>query len=239
MTRFDTTRWSMVLEARKEPEQARRALETLCRSYRPPVLAYIRSHGYASDSAEDLTQAFFARFVEQAYHRNADPERGRFRAYLLTALKRFLLDADDQAHAVKRGGRVQVRSLETLTGVGDTGGNGIPDERTPDRAFQRAWAHQVIRTAMRQLRAEAKAAGKLELFESLSEFLAERPDDADYARVAAALNLRRNTLAVAVHRLRSRLRELVREQLADTASSAEEMQRELHELQHSLDAAMG
>ena len=110
MARFDTTRWSMVLEARKEPAQARRALDTLCRNYRPPVLAYIRSHGYAGD-AEDLTQAFFTRFVEQAYHRNADPERGRFRAYLLTALKRFLLDAEDQAHAVKRGGRVRRSDL--------------------------------------------------------------------------------------------------------------------------------
>jgi len=238
MARFDTTRWSMVLEARKEPAQARRALDTLCRNYRPPVLAYIRSHGYAGD-AEDLTQAFFTRFVEQAYHRNADPERGRFRAYLLTALKRFLLDAEDQAHAVKRGGRVRVRSLETLTGIEDSGRNGIADEHTPDRAFQRAWVHQVIRTALRKLRNEAKAAGKVELFDHLSEFLAERPDEADYARVAEALNLRRNTLAVAVHRLRSRLRELVREQLADTAADGDELQRELRELRQSLEAAIG
>jgi RNA polymerase sigma factor (sigma-70 family) len=236
MTSFQTTRWSMVLEARKGPEQARRALETLCRNYRPPVLAYIRGHKYDSDAAEDLTQAFFERFIENSYHLSADPQRGRFRALLLTALKHFLLDADDKRHAVKRGGRAQVRSLDASSS--DDSLNRVADKQTPERAFQRAWVHAVIQNALRKLRNEAKTAGKGELFDELSEFLAERPDDADYTRVAEKLGLRRNTVAVAVHRLRNRLRELVREQLADTASDDAELLQEMRELSHSLDRMM-
>lgn len=237
MTRFDTTRWSMVLEARKGPDEARRALETLCRSYRPPVLAYIRGHGYDATSAEDLTQSFFARFVEQAYHLNADPERGRFRAFLLTALKRFLIDSDYHDAAVKRGGRVQIRSTDSMTDS-DNSMNRMSDQETPERSFERAWVHTIIEGALIKLRAEAKSAGKAALFDQLSEFLGERPDEADYERVAAALNMRRNTLAVAVHRMRHRLRELVREQMADTAANVAELDNEIKDLHKSLQGLM-
>ena len=112
MTRFDTTRWSIVLRARGEPAEARAALEALCRTYRPPVLAYVRRRGYSAETAEDLAQTFFARFLEQAYHADADPARGRFRAFLLTALKRFLIDADDEVNALKRGGNIQFVRLK-------------------------------------------------------------------------------------------------------------------------------
>ena len=236
MTAFQTTRWSMVLEARAGPEQARRALETLCRNYRPPVLAYIRGHNFDDESAEDLTQAFFEHFIARSVHLSADPERGRFRALLLTTLKRFLIDEGDRAHAVKRGGRAQIRSLDTTSS--DDTANAVTDRQTPERAFQRAWVHALIQTALRRLRQEAKEAGKLEMFDALSEFLAERPDEADYTRVAQKLGLRRNTLAVAVHRLRNRLRELVREQLADTAAASEDLAREVRELGDSLDLVM-
>jgi len=236
MTAFQTTRWSMVLEARASTEQARRALETLCRNYRPPVLAYIRSHRYDDDSAEDLTQAFFEHFIGHEVHRSANPERGRFRALLLTALKRFLIDQGDRAHAVKRGGRAQIRSLDTTRS--EDAENAVTDRQTPERAFQRAWVHALIQTALRRLRREAREAGKLDMFNALSEFLAERPDEADYTRVAQKLGLRRNTLAVAVHRMRHRLRELVREQLADTAAASEDLAREIKELGDSLDLVM-
>lgn len=232
MARFATTRWSVVLQARGDPTHSRRALDALCRSYREPVLAYVRSCGYDAASAEDLTQAFFTRFIEQAGLPNADPTRGRFRTYLLTALQRFLIDAHHQSVAIKRGGRVKLHGLDAID-------DDVADRSTPERAFQRAWVHALVREALRRLRAEAKAAGKLELFEQLREFLAERPGREDYERVARALNLRRNTLAVAVHRLRARLRELVREQLADTSADAADIARELHELQASLEAALG
>lgn len=228
MGRFETTRWSVVLRARGEAGDARAALEQLCRTYRPPVLAFVLRRGYAVDMAEDLTQAFFARFLERAWHSSADPERGRFRSFLLTALKRFLIDADAEAAALKRGGGVRFELL-------DDDCAGAMNE-TPDAAFEREWAHAVLQAAFERLRSEAEHAGKLELFRRLSEFLIERPDEAEYARAAEDLHLRRNTLAVAVHRLRHRLRDLVREELAETTSNRAEMEEELRTLRGSMHA---
>jgi RNA polymerase sigma-70 factor (ECF subfamily) len=227
MAKFDSTQWSLVLLAREGSPDAHGALDLLCRTYRPPVLAYIRSRGYAADVTEDLAQTFFARFIEGAYHADADPARGRFRAFLLVALKRFLINQDAETHTLKRGGDISMRRLddsqfnvEQIAAV-DAG---------PEHAFERSWAVTVIDAAMRKLRAEAADAGKLPMFEQLSEFLTERPDEADYERVASVLNLRRNTLAVAVHRLRHRLRELVRAELAQTTAAREDLESELRDL---------
>jgi RNA polymerase sigma-70 factor (ECF subfamily) len=230
MNRFQTTRWSMVLDAGKDPDQARRALNSLCRTYRPPVYAYILGHHYTGESAEDLTQAFFARFIEQGYYLKADPQRGRFRALLLTALKRFLGDVLDQEKTLKRGGNAHVRSLDSM--VDDSG---LQDTDTPELAFHRSWAHTVVKSALHKLREEARSADKTALFDELSVFIAERPDDADYERVATKFGMRRNTLAVAVHRLRQRLRQLIREQLAETSADNAELEHELRELGQSLD----
>ncbi|MBS0557325.1 MAG: sigma-70 family RNA polymerase sigma factor [Proteobacteria bacterium] len=211
----------------------RGALETLCRTYRPPVLDYIRHRGYPADSVEDLAQAFFAQFIEHAWHANADPARGRFRAFLLTALKRFLIDTDERLHAKKRGGAMQFRSFDQTATNPSTLDN-LAGDQTPDLAFERSWAATLLATAMRRLRTEAEEAGKLAMFDQLREFLGERPDEADYARVAQVLNLRRNTLAVAVHRLRHRLRELIRDELAQTTTSKAELEAEIQALRHSL-----
>ncbi len=227
MARFDTTRWSIVLRARGEPAEARAALEQLCRTYRPPVLAFVRRRGYAADAAEDLTQAFFARFLERAWHSSADPERGRFRSFLLTALKRFLIDSDAEGAALKRGGGIRFELLDDDDCAGATG-------ETPDAAFEREWAHAVLRAALARLRSEAEQAGKLELFKRLAEFLIERPDEAEYARAAEDLHLRRNTLAVAVHRMRHRLRDLVREELMETTLNRTELEDELRTLRGSM-----
>ena len=238
MTRFDTTRWSIVARARndnRDARDARAALEALCRVYRPPVLAYIRGRGYPPDAAEDLAQTFFERFIEDAYPGVADPARGRFRAFLLTALKRFLINADAEANALKRGGAVRIDASpdEQASAV-----EWLADSDSPEREFERGWALAVLDSALRKLRAEAEQAGKGELFTVLREFLTERPDDADYARAATALNLRRNTLAVAVHRLRHRLRELVREEIAETTIANADLEAELHDLRASLPAVL-
>ena len=228
MARFDTTRWSIVLRARGEPAEARAALEQLCRTYRPPVLAFVLRRGYAPDAAEDLTQAFFARFLERAWHSSADPGRGRFRSFLLTALKRFLIDSYAEAAALKRGGGIRFEPLDDDTGCAGAAGE------TPDAAFEREWAHAVLMAALARLRHEAEQAGKLELFRRLGEFLVERPDEAEYARAAEDLHLRRNTLAVAVHRMRHRLRDLVREELMETTSNRTELEDELRTLRGSV-----
>jgi RNA polymerase sigma-70 factor (ECF subfamily) len=230
MSRFDTTQWTLVLRARGQGEAARAALEALCRTYRPPVYAYIRRNGYARDAAEDLTQAFFASFLERASYESAEPGLGRFRNFLLTAVERFLLNEDRAGRTVKRGGRVQVRSLDARDAA-------VADEETPERAFERAWAFVVLDNALRRLRAEADEAGKREQFDRLCKFLVEPPDRTEYARIAAELGLRSNTLAVTVHRLRERLRVFVREALTETTANAAALETELQELGSALGVA--
>jgi RNA polymerase sigma factor (sigma-70 family) len=237
VNRFQTTRWSIVLHAGRETAGARAALEELCRTYRSPVIAYVRGRSGSADEAEDLGQAFFARFIEGAYHAQADPERGSFRAFLLTALKRFLNDAAERAHAQKRGGNIQFQSLDAMDGDESEAQN-VAERDTPEQAFERAWAKAALRAAMRRLRAETAAAGRSELFDQMCEFLAERPSEADYERVAEALGMRRNTVAVAVHRLRQRLRELVQDELAETAIDKDGLNGELDQLRKSLGAVM-
>jgi len=230
LSRFDTTRWSLVMQAREATPDAHGALEALCRSYRPPVLAYVRSRGYPADVADDLVQGFFVSFLAHAWHAAAERERGRFRAFVLTMLKRYLSSSEISAHAQKRGGGAALDSLQDERTAG-------ADEETPERVFERVWAVTVLARALGRLREEADAAGKRELFDALHEFLVERPDEADYARVAAKLELRRNTLAVAVHRLRQRLRELIEDELADTTSTHGDLEVELRDLRGALGVA--
>jgi len=218
------------LQAREGGEQARRALEDLCRTYRAPVVAYARRYTRRSDDAEDLAQAFFANFIERAYHARTDPARGSFRAFLLVTLKRFLNDAGTRQRAQKRGGSVQFQPLDALEESDDF----VASAQSPDQAFERDWAQAVLRAAMRRLQSETAAAGKSALFDELCEFLIERPSEADYERIAATLNMRRNTVAVAVHRLRRRLQALVREELADTTAGEPDLHSELNELRGSL-----
>lgn len=231
MSRFDhTTQWSLVLRARGAGREARVALDVLCRTYRPPVLAFIRSRGYEGDAAEDLTQTFFANFLERASHAHADPLLGRFRSFLLTAVKRFLINAGEANRAQKRGGLARFEAFED-----ETNGN---DDDAPERAFERAWAYVVLDGALRRLRDEAEAAGKRGQFDRLRDFLVEAPDESDYERVAAELGLRRNTLAVAVHRMRQRLRDLVRDVVAETTAGRADLDHELRELRGAFGAAL-
>jgi RNA polymerase sigma-70 factor (ECF subfamily) len=232
MNGFDTTRWSLVLNARDDSAGARTALERLCGTYRSPVLAYVRRRGFSEDAAEDLVQAFFLRFIENAYHAHADPARGRFRAFLLTAVKRFLIDHYAETHSLKRGGLFRFESLEAGNAVR------VASIDDPDAAFQRDWAVAVLEAALNRMREEARQAGKLALFDELSGFLMERPDDTDYACVAKSLNLRRNTVAVAVHRMRHRLRDLVRQEIGETAANPSELAQELRDMRAAFGATL-
>lgn len=226
MALFPTTRWSLVLQARSDTGDARDALEQLCRAYRPPVLAMVRRHSRSREQAEDLTQSFFAKLLEHGSHAAADPERGRFRTFLMTAIQRFLSNASAHAHAAKRDGGSTFSFDPTISNVELK----MPDAESPERVFERAWARTVLDRAMQRLQAEAAGAGKESLFAGLKEFLTDVPAPADYAATAANLGMRPNTVAVAVHRLRSRLREFVRVELAETVASEADVDEELRVL---------
>jgi RNA polymerase sigma-70 factor (ECF subfamily) len=229
MSGFATTRWSLILKSGPGPDAAREALEHICRDYRAPVLAFVRGHGHSTADAEDLTQEFFARLLERHWHERADPALGRFRNYLLTALRHFLSDARARASAAKRGGGAAHSDFEQAC-------ESQPQAafESPEQAFTRHWMNTVLAHAMRRLRAEAREAGKLEQFDRLASFLAEPPDPSVYAELGAELGIRANTIAVNVHRLRQRLRSLVRLELLQTVSDPESLDEELRELRQSV-----
>ncbi len=226
MSRFVTTRWSLVLSARSEPRAGRQALEQLCRAYRPPVLAYVRAHGYPFDAAEDLVQAFFVRFVERESYADADAARGRFRTFLLTSVKRFLIDERKRASRLKRGGSQIVQSLDADPAAVDAA-HAADD---PEQVFEREWAQVVVRSALARLRTEAEAAGRTERFDRLSEVLTNGSGGVEYVRAAAEIGMRPNTVAVAVHRLRRRLRQMVLDVLKDTIADSDALKDEVQVL---------
>jgi len=227
MSGFETTQWSMILNSSRDGGEGRLALDRLCRRYRAPVLAYLRRQGLANEDAEDHTQAFFAHLLGKRLHEAADPARGRFRSFLLGSLKNFLVSEHRRDHAGKRGGDAPHLPLEAIA---------EPDSHdTPELAFEREWAHALLLQATRRLRDEAQAAGKEPLFRALQGFLFEPPDADDYARVAQQLGMGRNTVAVAVHRLRQRLQELVAAEVADTVQDPACVPDELSSLQNWLE----
>jgi RNA polymerase sigma-70 factor (ECF subfamily) len=226
MSRFQTTRWSLIEDAREHPSRSRAALEQLCRAYRPPVLAFVRHSGYGTSDAEDLTQAFFLRFLEHGWYADATPERGRFRSLLLTSLRHFLSDQRAQALARKRGGGVAPLGEDAL--------ERIPGGESPEEAFTREWLATVVDHAMNHLRAEWVQAGKLEQFRQLSAMLIERADPEELHALAVEAGVRPNTLTVQVHRMRQRLRQLVRLELLQTVGSREALELELAELRGAL-----
>lgn len=226
MGMFQTTRWSLVLKAADAAPASRDALAELCRAYRAPVLAFVRHAGAPRADAEDLTQAFFVKFLARGYCAAADPARGRFRTFLLTALQRHLAKSRAHDRASKRGGGVRHEALDETTAA--------ELDASPEREFERAWAHTVIARALERLEAESVRNGKAALFGRLRPFLVEAPDANDYAALTAELGIRRNTIAVAVRRLRLRLRELIRAELSETVASPADLAEELHALRESL-----
>ena len=225
---FSTTRWSLVIETRATSDRGRMALDTLCRIYRSPVLSYLRAHGYSPSDAEDLTQAFFEQLLLRRMHAAADPERGHFRTFLLTALKRYLANQADHDLAQKRGGRQTIASLDLENEPED------PHGASPEQAFERDYALTVIARALERLYQEALAAGKGDLFEQVKGFLLEMPDANEYAALSARLAMRRNTLAVAIHRLRNRLRDMVWAELHDTVDNEASLEAEMKALRNAL-----
>lgn len=227
---FTTTHWSVVLAAGDDAGPATgRALEALCRTYWDPLYAYVRRCGHAADDAQDLTQDFFARFLEKNYVRHADPQKGRFRTFLLTSMKHFLANAHVRGQTQKRGGGQAVFSLDAAT-VEQRLGPEPADGETPEVIYDRRWAATLLERALAQLEQESTSAGKAKLFEELKPFLARESDEGEYAALAGRLGMTANAVAVAVHRLRERYRELVRMDIAQTVATETEIDEELRHL---------
>ena len=227
-SRFPTTRWTLVVAA-GDPQRkdARSALVSLCENYWYPLYAYLRRRGYAPDQAQDLTQEFFVRVLEGRYLDRADPEKGRFRSFILTSLKFFVADEQDRQRAQKRGGGAVV-SLEFSSG----------EERyqrepghyeTPDRIFERRWALSMLERVMERLRDEFVQHGRPENFERMKVFLLGQ-SEAPYADLAREMNTSEGALKVAIHRLRKRYRELFRQEIADTVADPAKVESELRYL---------
>src|SRR5271156_2635525 len=213
-SQFPTTRWTLVVAAgdpgRKE---ARSALVTLCENYWYPLYAYLRRRGYSADEAQDLTQEFFVRVLEGRYLDRADPEKGRFRSFILTSLKFFVADEADRDRARKRGGGMVV-SLEISSGEERYQREPAHDE-TPERIFERRWALALIDRVVDRLREEFVQHGRPEHFERLKVFLLGQ-SDAPYATLAREMNTSEGALKGAIHRLRKGYRELFRLAIAGT-----------------------
>jgi RNA polymerase sigma factor (sigma-70 family) len=231
---FATTRWSLVLAARDVHCPAgRQALETLCRTYWRPLYGYVRRSGRGPQDAEDLTQAFLTKLIEKNLVQAADRGRGRFRSFLLTALKNFMADQRDRAGARKRGGRTRVVSLDL--GQAETRYRVEPtDHWTADRVFEYQWAVTVLETVFDRLRKEHEAAGKAALFDGIKVCLTQPGAAVPYADLAERLQMTEGALRVAVHRLRRRYRDLLREEIGHTVSSPAEVEEEMQHLFEAL-----
>ena len=202
------------------------ALEELCRTYWYPLYAYVRHQGHSPEDAEDLTQAFFAKFLAKNYLAGLDSNRGRFRAFLLASLKHFLANEWDRSRRQKRGGGATLLSLD-YQGADSRYQIDPPDHLSPDKLYDRAWALTLLEKVITRLREETKAEGRAGQFEQLKIYLTVGTNDIPYAEAAAALAMSEGTVRVAVHRLRRRYRELLQQEivqtLADPAQAAEEM----------------
>jgi RNA polymerase sigma-70 factor (ECF subfamily) len=241
---FATTHWSLVVSAGgrsggtglgRSPE-ASRALAVLCENYWFPLYAFVRRAGYLAEDAQDLTQEFFVRLLAGNCLAVADPQRGRFRAFLLGAMKHFLAKEARRQGAQKRGGHRTMLSLDFHSGENRYHLIEPIDNLTPERLYERRWALTLLDLVLGRLREELRAAGKLELFDRLKQFLAGANAHPPYLEVAEELRTSEGAVKVAVHRLRRRYRKLLKEEIARTVADPQTLEDELRELLAALHA---
>jgi RNA polymerase sigma factor (sigma-70 family) len=227
--RFSTTRWSVVLAAGRDTADGRDSLARLCQSYWRPLYAYVRRRGYSPEDAQDLTQAFFARLMEKHWVAAADQARGRFRSFLLAALNHFLADEWDRARAQKRGDGIAFLSLDLATAEAQYAREPV-DAETPERIFERRWALTLLGQVLDRLRSEYERDGRGALFDALHPTLAGERTTQPYRELARTLGLSEAAVKSAVHRLRQRYRQLLREEIAVTLDGDDGIDDELRHL---------
>lgn len=216
----------MVSAGDSRSPQAERSLAILCENYWFPLYAFIRRAGNSAQDAQDLTQGFFVRLLDKRFLAAADRQKGRFRTFLLTAVKRFLANEHDRATAKKRGGGQTIVPLETLEA---RYAREPADTLTPERIFERQWALALLEQVLARLQAEMAASGKATLFEALKGSLTVGLADG-YAAVAERLEMTEGAVKTAAHRLRRRYRELLREEISQTVTRPEEIEEEIRYL---------
>jgi DNA-directed RNA polymerase specialized sigma24 family protein len=231
---FDTTAWTLIRAAAGDPTaDSREALAHLCQKYWHPIFAFVRSRGYDREQSQDLTQGFFALLIEKNYLLDADPKRGRFRSFLLTAVKHFLTSERDRANALKRGGRQALVSIDLVEAEAWHALAAV-EHATPERLYERRWALSLLENVMSKLRSEFADAGKANEFEKLSAFLNRDSETARYETVAKEMGISAGALRMSVHRMRRRYRSLLRAEIAESVSGSEEIDEELRFLLSSL-----
>jgi len=227
---FTTTRWSRVLAARERSDPgSREALAGLCEAYWYPLYAFVRRQGYDADKASDLTQGYFAALMEKDYLDDVRPERGKFRSFLLASLKHHVSHERERERAAKRGGPAPPISLDRE--IAERRYRDEPrDDATPETLYERRWAWTVIDRAQARLRLEMQLAGKGERFEHLAGFVFGGGSDRSYRDVAAESGISEAAIAMAVRRLRQRLGDLMRQEIADTVGDPRDVDEEIRHL---------
>jgi RNA polymerase sigma-70 factor (ECF subfamily) len=225
---FATTRWSVVLGAGAGSPAADDALAKLCRAYWYPLYAFVRRQGHGPHDAQDLTQGFFARLLEKQDLAAVDRSKGRFRSFLLAAMKHFLANEWDRARAQKRGGGIALISIDDAEAEGRYA-HEPAEQSTAEQLFDRRWALTLLDQVLARLEEEMARSGKRALFDAL-KFSLTGARAAAYEEIARSLGTTEGALKVAIHRLRDRYRTLLREEIADTVGSAADLDEELHHL---------
>lgn len=227
---FTTTHWSVVLKAGDGASPlAAAALEQLCRHYWFPLYVYVRRQGFVPTDAEDLTQGFFHQLIEKEFLKDVDPNKGRFRSFLLAAIKHYVLNQRKHAGRLKRGGdqfMVPFDPNEAETRFRAEPATGS----TAERAFDRRWAMTVMELGLQRLGDEYLEAGKEQLFQVLKKFISAEAVPGEYGELAPGLGLTKNAVGVAVHRLRQRYGELIRVEIANTVAQPLEIEEEMRYL---------
>lgn len=228
--KFATTQWSLVIAAgNREHEDSIQALETLCQAYWPPLYAYVRRRVHDSHEAQDLTQAFFERLLEKHYLADASADRGRFRAFLITAFKHFLSKEWDKAKSLKRGGGRAIISLDFASADSQIciePASGL----TAEQLYDKQWAITMLTRVMESLEAEFAAKDKADHFAELKGFILGDHAGTTYAQIANRLNMTEAAAKKAGSRLRRRYRERLREEIGQTVSGPEEIEDEMRNL---------
>lgn len=228
---FTETNWTSIAAARQANSAiSQQALEQLCQTYWYPLYAYVRRRGYSAEDAQDITQAFFCEFLEKNLLGQVDRQKGKFRAYLLACLNLFLSNERKYRLAQKRGGGQVPLSFEEMRGEERYQCEPLADE-TPEYLFDRQWALTVLQQARAHLREDYSKAGKAELFDRLQAYLSREIGAEQYRNEAATLGMTAGAVGVAVHRLRQRFGDMIRNEIARTVAHDDELESEYQYIQ--------